>query len=246
MDRFIDRRILITGGSNGMGLAGAKQLVAEGAKVAITGRNAARLAVARALFSQEHLVLANDGAQADTGDKLAEALAGWGPLDGLWLNAGVAVLEDVAQADCDSFDRIMYTNVRGPMLQLSALLPLLKDGASVVLTSSSSAYEGAAATGLYGAAKGAVIALARSWASALAPRKIRVNVLVPGPIETGFRDFLAEEAKADFEAGVLTQVPLARVGDAEEAANAALFLLSDHASYITGSQLPVDGGLIRR
>ncbi len=229
-----------------MGSAAAKQLIAEGAKVAITGVNADRLAKAREQFGTDHLVLANDAAHPDTGFKLAEAVAGWGMLDGLWLNAGVAVLDEVASIDCTSFDHIMYTNVRGPMLQLSALLPYLKDGASVVLTSSSSAYEGAAATALYGASKAAVIALGRCWASALAARKIRVNVLVPGPIETGFRDFLSHEDKTSFETAIMQQVPLARVGSAAEAAKAALFLLSDDAAFITGSQLPVDGGLVRR
>ncbi|WP_115718680.1 SDR family oxidoreductase [Gallaecimonas mangrovi] len=246
MNRFEERRILITGGTNGMGLAAAKMLLAEGAKVALTGINPKRLAAVATTFKKPHLVLENNAAKADTGQQLAAAVANWGTLDGLWLNAGVAVLDDVAKVDCQSFDRIMHTNVRGPMLQLSALLPYLKDGASVVLTSSSSAYEGAAATALYGAAKAGVIALAKSWVSALAPKRIRVNVLVPGPIATGFRDFLDDDVKAQFEASVLNEVPLARVGHAEEAASAALFLLSEQASYITGSQLPVDGGLLMR
>lgn len=130
------------------------------------------------------------------------------------------------------------------MLQLAALSPLLAPGASVVVTSSSSTYEGAAMTSLYGATKGALVAMARSWASALAPRGIRVNVLVPGPIETNFRHFLPDEARRGFESFVVSQVPLARVGTADEAAAVALFLLSDDASYVTGSQYAVDGGLV--
>jgi NAD(P)-dependent dehydrogenase (short-subunit alcohol dehydrogenase family) len=130
------------------------------------------------------------------------------------------------------------------MLQLAALSPMLNSGASVVVTSSSSTYEGAPATSLYAATKGAVIAMARSWASALAPRNIRVNVLVPGPIETNFRSFLPDEARQGFEQFVVDQVPLGRAGTAEEAAAVALFLLSDDASYVTGSQYAVDGGLI--
>lgn len=139
---------------------------------------------------------------------------------------------------------MMATNVRGPMLQLAALSPHLAAGASVVVTSSSSTYEGAAATGLYAATKGAVVAMARSWATALAPRGIRVNTLVPGPIETNFRSFLPDEARRGFESFVVDQVPLGRVGTPEEAAAVALFLLSSDASYVTGSQYAVDGGLI--
>ena len=105
-------------------------------------------------------------------------------------------------------------------------------------------YEGAAATGLYAATKGALIAMTRSWASALAPRGIRVNVVVPGPIDTNFRHFLPEEVKRGFEDFVVSQVPLGRAGRPEEAAAVALFLLSDDASYVTGSQYAVDGGLI--
>lgn len=101
-------------------------------------------------------------------------------------------------------------------------------------------------TALYAATKGAPVAMARSWASALAPRRIRVNLLVPGPIETGFRDFLPEEAKQGFEDFVLAKVPLGRMGTPEEAAAVALFLLSDEAAYATGSQYAVDGGLVMR
>ncbi|WP_292444389.1 SDR family oxidoreductase [Mesorhizobium sp.] len=101
-------------------------------------------------------------------------------------------------------------------------------------------------TSVYAATKGAIVAMARSWASALAVRRIRVNVLVPGPIETNFRNFMPDEARREFEEFVLSRVPLARVGSAEEAAAVALFLLSDDASYVTGSQYSVDGGLTMR
>lgn len=139
---------------------------------------------------------------------------------------------------------MMAANVRGPVLQLAALSPYLKTGASIVLTSSSSTYEGAAATSLYAATKGALIAMTRSWARALAPRRIRVNVIVPGPIDTNLRHFLPEEAKREFEDFVIGQVPLGRAGTPDEAAAVALFLLSDDASYVTASQYAVDGGLL--
>jgi NAD(P)-dependent dehydrogenase (short-subunit alcohol dehydrogenase family) len=241
MTRFTGKRILITGGTSGMGLAGARRILAEGGRVIATGQNPARIAEARRLLGEGAEVLANDAADPASPEALAQAA---GELDGLWLNAAYAELGAPEELTAEAFDRMMAANLRGPMLQLARLSPLLRPGASVVLTSSSSTYEGAAVTGLYAATKGAIVAVARSWATALAPRRIRVNVLVPGPIETNFRHFLPEEAKRGFEEFVLGQVPLGRAGTAAEAAAVALFLLSDDASYVTGSQYAVDGGLI--
>lgn len=243
MSRFSDKRILITGGTSGMGLAGARRIVAEGGKVLLTGLNEERLQSAKQEFLNKAVVFKNDAADP-TATALAEAVSDFGPLDGLWLNAAFATLGSPEELVASEFDRMMATNVRGPMLQLAALSPYLVAGAAVVVTSSSSAYEGAAATGLYAATKGAVVAMARSWATALAPRGIRVNTLVPGPIETNFRGFLPDEARKGFESFVVDQVPLGRVGTPEEAAAVALFLLSTDSSYVTGSQYAVDGGLI--
>ncbi|MBP2170035.1 NAD(P)-dependent dehydrogenase (short-subunit alcohol dehydrogenase family) [Erwinia toletana] len=245
MARFTDKRILITGGTSGMGLAGALRISKEGGKVAITGLNAARLQQAQQQLPDDALILHNDAAQENSPEALADALLSWGTLDGLWLNAGFAEVGTPEEVTAEAFNHMMNANVRGPMLQLAKLSPLLKPGASVVLTSSSSTYEGAAMTSLYAATKGAVVAMARSWAAALATREIRVNVLIPGPIETNFRHFMPEEARQQFEDFVVSQVPLRRVGTADEAAAVALFLLSDDASYVTGSQYAVDGGLLR-
>ena len=244
MARFENKRVLITGGTSGMGLAGAQRIVAEGGSVVVTGLNEVRIGEAQVALGEQGLVFASDAADPCAAAKLAEAVGAVGGLDGLWLNAGFAALGVPEKADADAFDGLMATNVRGPVLQLAALSPLLNPGASVVVTSSSSAYEGAAATSLYAATKGALIALTRSWAMALAPRRIRVNVVVPGPIDTNFRHFLPDEAKHGFEDFVIGQVPLGRAGTPEEAAAVALFLLSDDASYGTGSQYAVDGGLI--
>lgn len=245
--RFAGKRVLITGGTSGMGLAWAERIVLEGGQVIATGLDQARIAEARQRLGAGGQVLANDAADPDAPAALVQAvLNGGGKLDGLWLNAGFAALGAPEEIDADAFDQMMAANVRGPVLQLAALSPVLADGASVVLTSSSSTYEGAATTSLYAATKGALVALARSWAGALAPRGIRVNVLVPGPIETNFRHFLPEEARTDFEQFVIGQVPLGRAGTAQEAAAVALFLLSDDASFVTGSQYAVDGGLVMR
>ncbi|AMK23137.1 MULTISPECIES: SDR family oxidoreductase [Sphingomonadaceae] len=244
MARFTNKRILITGGTSGMGLAGAKRIVAEGGAVIVTGLDASRISGTRRCLGESGQVLFNDAADPASPDALADAVRSDGGLDGLWLNAGYAALGAPEEMEASAFDRMMAANVRGPMLQLASLSSLLSAGGSVVVTSSSSTYEGAASTSLYAATKGAIVAMARSWATALAPRGIRVNVLVPGPIETNFRHFLPEEAKRGFEQFVIGQVPLGRAGTAAEAAAVALFLLSDDASYVTGSQYAVDGGLV--
>lgn len=244
MARFDGKRVLITGGTSGMGLAGARRVILEGGQVILTGLSEDRLRSAKEEFGDRAIVVRNDSADP-TAEALAEIVKSTGSLNGLWLNAAFAALGTPEELDALKFDNMMATNVRGPMLQLARLSPSLAPGASVVVTSSSSTYEGAAVTGLYAATKGAVVAMARSWATALAPRGIRVNVLVPGPIETNFRSFLPDEARKGFEDFVLNQVPLKRAGTPEEAAAVALFLLSDDASYVTGSQYAVDGGLIR-
>lgn len=244
MSRFEGKRVLITGGTSGMGLAGAQRIVSEGGEVAITGLNETRLAEARKLLPASSLILKSDAASETDIETLATAISDWGSLDGLWLNAGYAEVGAPESVTAESFNRMMNANVRGPMLQLAALSGALNSGASVLVTASSSVYEGAAMTSLYAATKGAVVAMVKSWASALAPRDIRANTLVPGPIETNFRHFMPEESRQQFEDFVVGQVPLRRAGTAKEAAAVALFLLSDDASYVTGSQYAVDGGLV--
>lgn len=243
--RFSGKNIVITGGTSGMGLAGALRVVAEGGRVALTGLNPARLAAAAEQLPADSLVLSNDAASEADIEALGAALASWGRIDGLWLNAGYAQVGTLESVDAAAFNQMMNANVRGPMLQLARLSPMLNAGASVVATSSSSTYEGAPTTSLYAATKGAVVAMARSWAAEMAERGVRVNVLIPGPIETNFRHFMPEASRRQFEDFVVGQVPLKRAGTADEAAAVALFLLSDDASYVTGSQYAVDGGLVR-
>ncbi|WP_332108013.1 SDR family oxidoreductase [Serratia rubidaea] len=243
--RFSGKNIVITGGTSGMGLAGALRVAAEGGRVALTGLNPARLAAAAEQLPADSLVLSNDAASEADIEALGAALASWGRIDGLWLNAGYAQVGTLESVDAAAFNQMMNANVRGPMLQLARLSPMLNAGASVVVTSSSSTYEGAPTTSLYAATKGAVVAMARSWAAEMAERGVRVNVLIPGPIETNFRHFMPEASRRQFEDFVVGQVPLKRAGTADEAAAVALFLLSDDASYVTGSQYAVDGGLVR-
>lgn len=244
MPRFDGAHVLVTGGTSGIGLAGARRILAEGGRVTLTGTDPGRLAaVARELPAAR--VLRNDAADPRSVDALVEA-ASRDPLHGLWLNAGYAAVGPLEHTDAAFFDAMTAVNVRAPALQLAALSPHLVDGAAVVVTSSTSAYEGAAATSVYAATKAAQAAAARSWAAELAGRRIRVNTLVPGATDTAFRDFMSDEQRAGFEKALLEQVPLGRVGTPDEVAAVALFLLSGDASYVTGAEYVVDGGLLRR
>jgi len=242
--RFHGKRILVTGATSGIGREGALRIAREGGSIIATGRDEDKLATLRAELPGNNLIVSNDAAAPDTGIKLASILETGRPLDGLWLNAGFAEVADVESIDADFFDRMMAANVRGPVLQMAALADRLADGASVVVTSSTSTYEGSSMASVYAATKAALIALARCWASALGERDIRVNALVPGPIDTEFRSFMTPAFRKQFEADVTSRLALSRVGTAEEAASVALFLLSDDASFVTGAQYAVDGGLV--
>jgi NAD(P)-dependent dehydrogenase (short-subunit alcohol dehydrogenase family) len=211
---------------------------------------ARRTVISRIAATQQALpharVLNNDADDPDDAQALAQAVVQFGGLGGLWLNAGYGAVAGVDEVDAEFFDQMMNTNVRGPVLQLAHLAEHLNQGASVVLTSSTATYEGSPMASVYAATKAALVALTRNWATALANRGIRVNVVVPGAIGTNFRGFMSEQVRESFETDVVGRVPLGRVGTAEEAAAVALFLLSDDASYVTASQYPVDGGLTKR
>lgn len=243
---FSGKHFVITGGTSGIGLSTAKAIVEQGGFVTVTGRDLERIAHTQTLLKESSRAVKNDASLLDTGQSLLEALGNTPKIDGLFLNAAIADIGTIQDIDPSHYHSIMDTNVRGPFLQISALSHCLKDKASVVVTSSSSIYEGAAMTSVYAASKGAVSAAVRSWARELAPRGIRVNSLCPGPIQSNLRSFLPDETRESFEKSVVSQVPLGRIASAEEAAAVALFLLSENASYVTGSEYAVDGGLIMR
>ena len=244
MKRFENKTILITGASSGIGLAGAKRLVAEGAKVIITGRTPSRLQAAAEELGANAVAVLDDASDGKTLERLLPVVERIGKLDGLWLNAAYAAGAPLEATDKSMIEQMFQVNVVAPMLQMGALSPHLNDGASVVVTSSSAVYEGQPNVALYAATKAAVLAAARSWAAELALRGIRVNSLVPGPITSNLRSVLPDEMRAQFEEQLAEVVLLNRVGEAREAAAVALFLLSDDASYVTGSAYAVDGGLL--
>ena len=249
MTRFTDKRILITGGTSGIGLATARRIADEGGTVAVTGTTQAHLDDARDALPDGALVLQNDAADPQAATELAQTInSEWGGLDGAFLNAGYG--ENFATEDltAEGFDGMMNVNVRGPALQMAQFKSMLSDGGAVLVTASVAPYMGGPKGAIYAASKASCLAMARSWARDLAGRGIRVNAIAPGPIETNFFDALGEggEEADKLREGVGKRVPLGRFGKSEEAAAVACFLLSDDASFVTGSEYMVDGGMTLR
>jgi NAD(P)-dependent dehydrogenase (short-subunit alcohol dehydrogenase family) len=246
MGRLEGKVALITGGNSGIGLASARRFVAEGARVAILGRNQASLDSAAADLGADAVVVRGDVARiADLERFIGQAVQSLGKADILFANAGVAPFIPLDQVDEAAFDTIMNVNVKGVFFSVQKALPHLNDGASIIITSSVVNQMGMANGSVYSASKAAVRSLVRTMAAELSPRNIRVNTLSPGPIDTPIfgRLGLPAEAMEEMAAGINTQVPLGRFGRPEEVANVALFLASDESSYVQGAEFSVDGGM---
>lgn len=245
MGQLDGKTALVTGGTSGIGLATARRLADEGAYVFITGRDRARLDEAAASIGAHGIQ--SDISKIDELDTLAQEIGNRGRgLDVVFANAGggdFATLADVTLEHYrDNFDR----NVAGTVFTVQKVLPLLNEGASIVLAGSTAASVGVPAFGLYAASKAAIRSLGRTWAAELADRKIRVNTIVPGPIETpGLTGLAPADQKQDLLDGWAAQVPMKRLGRPEEIAAAVLFLASDQSSFMTGAELAVDGGQIQ-
>ena len=246
MDRLKGKRALITGGSSGIGLETAKQFVAEGARVAITAREAGAFERVQQELGAGALCIASDAADASSQVKLAEKLKEeFGQVDILFANAGLAELKPIEQSDETVFDRMFDINVRGPFLLIRALLPIFSNPASIVLNASINAHIGMPNTSVYGASKAALLSLARTLSGELISRGIRVNAISPGPIATPLYSKLglsASDLKTVSEA-LQNQVPAKRFGKPEEIASAVVFLASDESAFTVGGELIIDGGL---
>ncbi|KQP02090.1 glucose 1-dehydrogenase [Pseudorhodoferax sp. Leaf265] len=241
-----DKIALVTGGSSGIGLGAAKELIAQGAQVFITGRRQAELDAAVAELGPKATGIRADAAVlADLDTVYAQIARTAGRLDILFANAGGGDMLPLGAITEEHFDRIFGTNVRGVLFTVQKALPLLSEGASVILTSSTVSIQGTANFSVYSASKAAVRNFARSWALDLKDRKIRVNAVSPGPVRTpGLGGLAADEATRQGLFDYLAaQVPLGRLGEPGEIGKAVAFLASDAASFVNGIELFVDGGM---
>lgn len=246
MKRFEGKVALITGGNSGIGLASAERLHREGARVAISGRNAKTLDAAIGALGGDALAVQADVAKLADIDRLFSIVTSkLGKVDVLFANAGVGKFAPYAASPEALFDELFAINVKGVYFTLQKALPYLNDGASVVLNTSIAASKGAENMGIYAATKAAVRSFARTAAAELQARNIRVNAVAPGPIATPIfdRSGMTAEQIEGFKAGISARVPMRRMGRPEEIASAVAFLASDDASYITGVELNVDGGM---
>ncbi|MFD2467493.1 SDR family oxidoreductase [Amycolatopsis silviterrae] len=237
---------LVTGASAGIGLASAVRMAAEGAHVFLTGRRKPELDAAVETIGPAATAVHGDISDLAGLDRLYETIRARGQgLDVLFANASIAEFASLEQITEEHFDRLFGINVRGMLFTVQKALPLLNDGASVILNGSTNVDVGDEAFGVYAASKAATRSFARTWANELKGRGIRVNTVTPGPTDTPGLSGLAPdpEQSAAIKRGLAAQVPLGRLGRPEEIAAAVVFLASGQSSFVTGSSLYVDGGL---
>jgi NAD(P)-dependent dehydrogenase (short-subunit alcohol dehydrogenase family) len=237
--RLEGKTAVITGGTEGIGFATAKLFVEEGAYVFITGRRQKELdAAVKAIGSNVSGVQGDVAKLADL-DRLYDTVGRIkGRIDIVFANAGVPEFAPLGSISEEHFDKLFDINVKGTLFTVQKALPLLNDGGSIILTGSVASVKGTPAFGVYGATKAAVRNFVRAWTVELKDRRIRSNVLSPGPTDTPAVD----RQPADAIARIVSTIPMGRMGEAEEIANAALFLASDDSSFVTGIELFIDGG----
>jgi NAD(P)-dependent dehydrogenase (short-subunit alcohol dehydrogenase family) len=247
MKKLEGKVAVITGGNSGIGLATAQRFVAENAHVFITGRRQSELDAAVKQIGKNNVT----GVQGDVSnladlDRLyATVKQQKGRIDVLFANAGVGEFVPLGEITEDHFDKIFNINVKGLLFTVQKALPLFQDGGSIILNASIASSKGFEANSVYCATKAAVRSFARTWTVDLKHRKIRVNAISPGPIDTpGFSGLMqTAEQLEQFKTSLVSMVPLGRMGSPDEIAKAVLFLASDDSSFITGIELFVDGGI---
>ncbi|WP_312626451.1 SDR family oxidoreductase [Scandinavium sp.] len=244
MGRLSGKYALITGGSSGIGLETARQFLAEGAKVAITGRSETALEEIRQQLG-DVLVFQSDAGNVFQQQELIKTLqAQWPRLDILFANAGDVTHRSLEEWDEAAYERLMNTNFKGPLFLIQSALPLLANPSSVIVCGSVSARIGLPQSSVYAASKAAILSLARTLSAELHPRGIRVNGLSPGPTETPALGKLGNGVEDDkLREEIRSLVPIGRLGTATEMAKAAVFLASDESAYVVGTDLLVDGGV---
>ena len=245
MGKLDGKVALVSGGNSGIGLATAKQFALEGAHVFVTGRRAAELDAAVKQIGGNATAVQGDASKLADLDRLMDEIKRRkGKLDVLFANAGAARYGTIGSIEEELFDAIFDVNVKGVLFTVQKALPLMPDGASIILNASIVGSKGLPANSVYSASKAAVRSFARTWATDLKARRIRVNAVSPGTIDTpGLNDLLASSEVGEQRKKMISAaVPLGRFGKPEEIAKAVVFLASDDASYVNGIELFVDGG----
>lgn len=245
MSRKLEGKVaLVTGGTTGIGLASAQEFAAQGARVFITGRRQAELDAAVAAIGHGAVGIRADSGKLDELDRVYAIIQERaGHLDVLFANAGGGDMQALGAITEEHFDRIFDNNVKGTLFTVQKALPLLKDGASIILTASTTSVQGTANFSVYSASKAAVRNFARSWLLDLQPRHIRVNAVSPGPVRTpGLAGLVPPEHVDGLYGHLATLVPMGRLGEPAEIAKAVLFLASEDSSFVNGVELFVDGG----
>jgi NAD(P)-dependent dehydrogenase (short-subunit alcohol dehydrogenase family) len=246
MSKLEGKVAVITGGNSGIGLATAQQFVSDGAYVFITGRRQSELDSAATQIGKNNVTAVQGDVSnlADLDRLYAKVKEHKGQINILFANAGIIGAAPLGEISEEHFDKTFGINVKGLLFTVQKALPLFQDGGSIILNASVAASKGFEATSVYSATKAAIRSFARTWTADLKQRKIRVNTISPGRIDTPiFNRVLNEEQTKQFNASIVINVPLGRMGNPDEVAKAVSFLASDDSSYITGIELSVDGGL---
>jgi NAD(P)-dependent dehydrogenase (short-subunit alcohol dehydrogenase family) len=242
MSRLQGKRALVTGGTSGIGLETAKQFLAEGAQVAVTGSSFKSTEAARAILGPDVLYIQSDAGDIADQKQVADAVKKvFGGLDILFVNAGFGDFGPIDSFDEARFDRSFAVNVKGPYFLIQALLPLFANPASIVLNTSINAHIGMPNSSIYAATKGALNTLIRTLSGELIDRGIRVNAVSPGPIATPLHGKIGMDAAAI--EGLEAMIPAKRRGDPSEVAKAVVFLASDESRFTIGAELTIDGGM---
>ncbi|SAK62174.1 short chain dehydrogenase [Caballeronia calidae] len=242
MNRFEGKTVLVTGGNSGIGLAAAQAFAAEGARVVITGRDETSLAQARASLGANAIAIRNVAGTVAAARELAQSLVDADiRLDAVFVNAGVAKLAPFTDIDESTWDETFAINVKGPYFQIQSLVPILNEGASIVLNGSINAHIGMPMSSVYAASKAALVSFAKTLSAELLPRGVRVNVVSPGPVTTPLHDKLGlgDEMGAQLQ----SQIPLGRFGKSSEVAATVLHLASPESGFIVGTEIVIDGGM---
>ena len=249
MKKLANKTAVITGGNSGIGFATAQEFIAQGAKVIITGRNQKSIDEAVAQLGENAFgVIADSGNMQqikELGNKVKAIASG---IDIIFINAGLGKFNSVEQMTEEMFDEIMDVNFKGAYFTLQSLLPLVNEGGSIIFNTSVNAHIGMAGASVYSASKAALLSLTRNLAAELLPRKIRVNSVSPGPVVTPFHTTdklgLTQEQLQQMGEGIVSQVPIGRFGTMEELAKIVAFFASDDSTFLLGSELIADGGMI--